>query len=102
MTIESNALIDPTMDRVLSVGEAYRLIQLGLSGGDAFGREARRRLRSRSETVVAVDRPKPDRRGGRSQEQPERRHRGEETWAGSVSNFRSGAWQMNSRPANGR
>ncbi|MEV6252658.1 hypothetical protein AB0L97_05270 [Nocardia sp. NPDC051911] len=43
MAIESNALIDSAMDGVLSVGEAYRLIQQGLSGGDAFGREARRR-----------------------------------------------------------
>ena len=37
------------MDGVLFIAEAYRLIQTGLSGGDAFGREAVDTLLARME-----------------------------------------------------
>jgi type VII secretion ATPase EccA len=38
--IKTSALIDSAMDGVLFIDEAYALIQTGLAGGDAFGREA--------------------------------------------------------------
>ncbi|WP_216911467.1 type VII secretion AAA-ATPase EccA [Nocardia noduli] len=38
--IKTDKLIDTAMDGVLFIDEAYTLIQTGLSGGDAFGREA--------------------------------------------------------------
>lgn len=47
--IKSEALIDTAMDGVLFIDEAYTLIQTGLSGGDAFGREAVDTLLARME-----------------------------------------------------
>ncbi|MFD3507556.1 type VII secretion AAA-ATPase EccA [Nocardia sp. NPDC058666] len=47
--IKSEALIDTAMDGVLFIDEAYTLIQVGLSGGDAFGREAVDTLLARME-----------------------------------------------------
>jgi type VII secretion ATPase EccA len=47
--IKSSALIDSAMDGVLFIDEAYTLIQTGLSGGDAFGREAVDTLLARME-----------------------------------------------------
>jgi type VII secretion ATPase EccA len=47
--IKTTALIDAAMDGVLFIDEAYTLIQTGLSGGDAFGREAVDTLLARME-----------------------------------------------------
>jgi type VII secretion ATPase EccA len=47
--IKTNALIDSAMDGVLFIDEAYTLIQTGLSGGDALGREAVDTLPARME-----------------------------------------------------
>ncbi|WP_067646742.1 type VII secretion AAA-ATPase EccA [Nocardia harenae] len=47
--IKTEALIDTAMDGVLFIDEAYTLIQAGLSGGDAFGREAVDTLLARME-----------------------------------------------------
>ena len=47
--IKTNKLIDEAMDGVLFIDEAYTLIQSGLSGGDAFGREAVDTLLARME-----------------------------------------------------
>jgi type VII secretion ATPase EccA len=47
--IKTSALIDSAMDGVLFIDEAYALIQTGLAGGDAFGREAVDTLLARME-----------------------------------------------------
>lgn len=47
--IKTDALIDTAMGGVLFIDEAYTLIQTGLSGGDAFGREAVDTLLARME-----------------------------------------------------
>lgn len=47
--IKTSALIDTAMDGVLFIDEAYTLIQTGLAGGDAFGREAVDTLLARME-----------------------------------------------------
>ena len=48
--IKTTALIDEAMDGVLFIDEAYALIQSGLVGGDAFGREAVDTLLARMES----------------------------------------------------
>jgi type VII secretion ATPase EccA len=48
--IKTSELIDRAMDGVLFIDEAYALVQTGLSGGDAFGREAVDTLLARMES----------------------------------------------------
>jgi type VII secretion ATPase EccA len=48
--IKTTEVIDRAMDGVLFIDEAYSLVQTGLSGGDAFGREAVDTLLARMES----------------------------------------------------